>query len=104
MPKLSPGLQLAVHLMEGGTVQAHLCEREPGSLGELAVDSLGEGSFTAEGGTFKVFRRGWITCIAVPWDGQLVITRPQYLPLFGRKGQAAKCGPLQLATNGAGPQ
>jgi hypothetical protein len=98
--RLSAKLEVAIHVMNGNTVLARLCEREPMHADELDSITLGLGVYGSEGGHFTLTRRGWIECLVVIWGEELVISRPSYLPLFGQEGQHAKCGPLKLETEG----
>lgn len=83
-------------VLNGGTVPARLCSREPLSMDELDEVTLGVGTYNALGGLFTITKRGWIECVAVPWKDTVVVTRPSYLPMFGQPSQQAKCGPLKF--------
>lgn len=85
-----------MYVLQGGSVEARLCEREPVDVAEMDAVTLGTGTYDANGGLFTILRRGWIDCVAVAWRGEVVVTRPSYLPMFGKPRQQAKCGPLKL--------
>lgn len=95
--KLSAELRLAVALMEGATVVAHICFKEPKKAEQVPQMSLGAGTFTRDGGSFDVKLPGRAVCLAVVWEGKVVRSYPDKLPMDVVVGPA-KCGPLSLGT------
>lgn len=91
-----PALRAAAAMAEGVRIPFHLCERRPRTVEEIPGVSLGTGLVDKKGGTFVFRRAGWCECLAAAWEGQLVITTPDYLPLWGKEGQKAKCGKLVI--------
>lgn len=96
--KLSTNLRLAGALLDGATVEAHLCSDYPANAKAVPTVSLGTGNFNASGGEFEVKRAGRATCIAVVWEGEVAITKPSKLPLRVGPGQRAKVGPLEFTS------
>lgn len=94
---ISTNLRAAIAMIaDGKSFPCHICDHEPGSVAELGECSLGNGMVDAEGAEFRADRDGWIECLAIEFDRELVITKPTYLPLFIRAGQRAKVGQLTL--------
>lgn len=97
---LAAKLSLAMFVLNGGSVAARLCEREPMDGEDLDELTIGTGTYNARGGLFTCHRRGWVECVVVKWHGRFVVTRPSYLPMFARVGDQAKCGPFKIESEG----
>lgn len=95
---LSPNLRLAGALLSGATVVAHVCSKVPKKAEQVPAASLGTGVFNANGGAFTVKTPGRAVCLAVVWEGSVVVTHPDLLPMDVREGDKAKCGPLEFAS------
>lgn len=94
---ISTNLRAAIAMLaEGKSFPCHICDHEPDGMADLDACSMGRAMVDAEGAEFRAERGGWIECLAIEFDRELVITKPSYLPIYIRTGQRAKVGKLTL--------
>jgi hypothetical protein len=88
------GAFLAIHLLSGHRVIAHLCSRRPLDRHDIALCSLGPGLVTASGGTFNCTKDGRVECIAYVINGRMVVSFPEKFDLYAQGGMKAVIGPI----------
>lgn len=96
-----PVLQMAIALLDGATLPAFLCSREPRSLADVKVCSIGHGSIEQGGGEFTFTRNGTVKAIAVEFEGGLVVTHPGNGGMNGVRGGKARVGTITFASPAA---
>lgn len=93
---LAPELRLAGALLSGATVPAHVCTKVPKTAEQVREFSIGGGLFNRKGGQFEIVTPGRAVCLAVVWEGEVVTTVPDAMPVDVEAGQKCKCGALDL--------
>lgn len=101
MVDLSPALELAVSLLaEGHTIPAHLCDRWPKDVADIARCSIGTGLIDGNGGTIHVHSPGDAVCLAYDVRGQLVTSTTTGMPCRVTNGAQCRVGPLAFGKDG----
>jgi hypothetical protein len=98
---LSPALELAVSLLANGqTIPAHLCDRKPKDVDDIARCAIGTGVIDGNGGVICVHKPGDVVCIAYDVRGLLVTSTTTGMPCRVNAGAQCKVGTLTFGKEG----
>jgi hypothetical protein len=89
-------IRAAMALSEGKTLRSHLCIAEPKTHREIILYSVANGFLSADGGSFRTHKAGYVRIIATEFDGEIVISKPSK-PSYVPRGILAEIGPTVLA-------